>query len=93
MTKDIIKPRLADFCSKFFSMLINMRINNDFGDEKIFRDKIRDMLNQIDIKAQKASISSSDIEQAKFALIALTDEFIITSDWAGKETHISEIQG
>ena len=89
MTKDTTKPRLADYCSDFLSMVLTMRINNDFGDEKAFRDKIRDMLNQIEIKTQKAGISNSDVEQAKFALIALTDEFVITSDWAGKDNWLA----
>ncbi len=81
--------RLADYCSDFLSMVLSMRIINDFGDEKTFREKIRDMLNQIEIKTQKAGISNSDVEQAKFALIAMTDEFVITSDWGGKENWLA----
>jgi type VI secretion system protein ImpK len=89
MTKINNQLRLADYCSDVLSMVLKMRINNDFGDEKIFRDKIRDKLNQMEIKTQKAGISSFETEQAKFALIALTDEFVITSDWKEKENWIA----
>jgi len=89
MKKFSSKSRLADYCSDILSMVLKMRINNDFGDATSFRDKIRDMLSQIEIKAQKAGLSASDSEQAKFALIAFTDELIITSDWQEKDNWIA----
>jgi len=89
MTNKTYKIRLADYCSDIFSMVLKRRMNNDFGEKNAFRDKFREMINQIEINTQKAGISSNEVEQAKFALIAFTDEFIITSDWQEKENWIA----
>jgi type VI secretion system protein ImpK len=47
------------------------------------------MIGQMEMNAQRGGFSTDETEKAKFALIAFVDEFIITSDWDGREDWIA----
>lgn len=85
MTNNMEKMRLAGYCHDLLNMVLKMQIANDFGDAALFRDKIRDKINQIEIKAQKIGVPTVEINHTKFALIAFVDECVITSDWDQRE--------
>ena len=81
--------RLADYCNDILKLVLKMRVANDFGDGVAFRKKITEMIGQMEMNAQRGGFSTDETEKAKFALIAFVDEFIITSDWDGREDWIA----
>ena len=83
------KIRLADYCHDILKVVLKMRVENDFGDGVAFRKKIIEMIGQMEMNAQRGGFSTDKIEKVKFALIAFVDEFIITSDWEGREDWIA----
>jgi type VI secretion system protein ImpK len=89
MTNNVDKMRLAGYCHDLLNMVLKMQIANDFGDAAVFRDKISDLINQIEIKAQKNACPAAEINHTKFALIAFVDECVITSDWDQREDWIA----
>ena len=89
MTTNSEKMRLAGYCHDLLNMVIKMQIADDFGDAAVFRDKIRELINQIEIKAQKSAVPTAEIDHTKFALIAFVDECVITSDWDQREDWIA----
>ncbi|TFH02781.1 MAG: DotU family type IV/VI secretion system protein [Calditrichales bacterium] len=88
-TKSEDRSEIAFFCDDILKMVLKFRVGNDFGDGTVFRKTMKDMISQMEINAQRNGISVQTTENAKFALIALTDEFIITSDWNGREDWIA----
>jgi len=88
-TQNNSKKRLGDYCYEILNLVLKLRIKNDFGDATAIREKILNMLNQMEINAQKNGIPAIQTEQARFAIIALIDEFVITSDWDQKEIWIA----
>ena len=89
MTTNSEKMRLAGYCHDLLNMVLKMQMANDFGDAAVFRDKIRKLINQIEIKAQKSAVPTAEIDHTKFALIAFVDECVITSDWDQREDWIA----
>ena len=84
-TQNKSKKRLADYCYEILTMVLDLRIKNDFGDAAGFREKILNMLSNMEMNAQKEGVTVIQTEQARFVIIAFIDEFVITSDWQQKE--------
>ena len=89
MIKNSNNLRLADYCNDILKLVLKMRVANDFGDGVAFRKKITEMIGQMEMNAQRGGFSTDETEKVKFALIAFVDEFIITSDWDGREDWIA----
>ncbi len=75
---------LAELCSDLFSIVITLRSGRDLGESTEVRQRIVRLLEKMDKDARQAGYSSSLVESANFALIALLDEAIIMSQWRGR---------
>ncbi|MBB4070215.1 type VI secretion system protein ImpK [Salinibacter ruber] len=77
--------RLSEIFAPCFTLILNMRASDDFGDPESLRRRIKELLDDAEREALRVGASPDDIQSAKFALVAFIDETILSSDWARKE--------
>lgn len=77
--------RLADICADCLMLICQLRTTQQYGDADVLRQRILDLLNRMERQAKRQSLFQEEIHEAKYALVALLDETIITSDWEHKE--------
>lgn len=77
--------RLADIFAPCFTLILQLRATNEFGNPDVLRQRIKDLLDQGEREARRLSVPSEDIKRAKFALVAFVDETILSSNWSQKE--------
>ena len=83
--------RLADLYAPCFTLILQLRSSNDFGDAEILRKRIYDLFEEAGRAARHAGFSSDNYRSrnpepsAKFALVAFIDETILSSDWNQQE--------
>ncbi len=81
--------RLADICSDSFMLVLQLRGTQDFGDPGIMRERIVNMLDNIEHQARRNNFNLEDVQKAKFALVSFIDETIIASEWSQKQTWLA----
>lgn len=81
-----MKDTIVTDCSDVFSLAVKLKtFNNNYGDYRILMNRIKDLLSSFEIKARGKN-KAEDIADVKYALIALLDEIILTSEWPERET-------
>lgn len=81
---------LADICADCLMLTLQLRAAREYGDPKILREKILQLLDKIEREARQHEYSLEDIQRVKFALVAFLDESIIASDWSQKDSWLSK---
>ena len=81
---------LIGICGDFITLILQLRNTNDYGQEAILRNRIKELLDNVGEKAREADIGQEDMQMAIFALIAFLDETIIASDWSEKESWLQK---
>lgn len=90
MSETMIKPRLADLCSECFMLILHLRANQELGEPEVLRQRIKEMLNQLERKVHDANIDLAKLQQARYALVALIDETIFSSQWSKRTAWMSK---
>jgi len=83
------KMHLADICAECLMLILQLRSAKEFGDPQFLRDKILQLLDNIEREARMHDYTMEDIQQVKFALVAFLDESIIASEWSQKDNWLS----
>jgi type VI secretion system protein ImpK len=84
------RPRaLAELCSEVFSLVITLRSAREVGEPQEVRARIIRLLDRLDQDARQAGYSTAMAEGARFALIALLDEAILSSQWRGRSAWLA----
>jgi type VI secretion system protein ImpK len=74
------EPRtLLDLFYQGFYMIFLLRNGYVPSDAATFRDRLKQLLAQVDRGAQKLQLQTDDVYQAKFAFCALIDEIVLMS--------------
>jgi type VI secretion system protein ImpK len=81
--------RFADICSDSFMLVLQLRGAQDFGDPGILRERILNLLDNMEHQARRHNFNLDEVQKAKFALVSFIDETIIASDWPQKQTWLS----
>jgi len=71
-------------------LTLQLRSAKEYGDPKVLREKILQLLDKIEREARQHEYSLEDIQRVKFALVAFLDESIIASDWSQKDSWLSK---
>jgi type VI secretion system protein ImpK len=87
------KRRLPKVCEEAFLLVLQLRAADDYGDASVLRDRIHQMLDNLERKAKKSEISLEEIQSAKFAIAAFIDETILTSQWSQKDFWLGRTLG
>ena len=77
--------RLSEIFAPCFTLILNLRASENFGDPDSLRRRIKGLLDDAEREALRVGASPADIRSAKFALVAFIDETILSSDWSHKE--------
>jgi type VI secretion system protein ImpK len=85
-----VQRSLADLCSDFFVLILQLRENKEYGDADLLRQRIKDLLNNLEREARLAAIDSEDTKMALYALIAFVDETILGSEWSQKTAWLAQ---
>jgi type VI secretion system protein ImpK len=81
----MLKKTLPEICVDFFSLVIQLRVTGEYGDYDSLFKKVQLIFDAIGFEAQKNDIPFEDIEDTKYALCALLDQAILTSDCSFKD--------
>lgn len=90
MPETMMKPRLADLCAECFMLILHLRANRELGDPEVLRQRIKELLNQLERKVHGANIEVAKLQQARYALVALIDETIFSSQWSKRTAWMSK---
>jgi type VI secretion system protein ImpK len=74
-------PNLANLCTDLFLLIVYLRESQVFDPPDVLYDRIVSLFNAMERKAKEARIVDSDIQDAKYALVALIDQ---TVGWASR---------
>ena len=72
---------LPDVCAEGFGLAIRLRSTATVEDVVATRDEVTATLRRIEDTARANGIDSRATEHAKFALVALIDEIVMSSPW------------
>lgn len=81
--------RLAEIFAPCFTLILQLRATDEFGDPEVLRRRIKDLLDDAEREALRTGVSPDNIQMAKFALVAFIDETILSSDWSQKDEWVS----
>lgn len=76
---------LPEICTDFFSLVIQIRVTKEYGDQDSLLKKIKLVFDSIDLNAKKNDIPTEDVQDAKYALCGLFDQLVLTSDCPFKD--------
>ncbi|MGH7452152.1 MAG: type IVB secretion system protein IcmH/DotU [bacterium] len=76
---------LSNLCADFFSLILHLRTQNDFGHPENLRHSLTQHFESMERKAKEFRLEAGDIVDVKFALTAFLDETILNSRWREKE--------
>ena len=77
---------LPDLCADILSFTLQLRKSEDPGDPEALRRDVEELFRLLEERAREAEIPEANVSQAKYALAALVDELILTSNWQAKES-------
>jgi len=83
------KTRISKLCSDCFTLILNLKNADEYGDPDVLRQRVIDLLSAVEQKAKKYRIDFEDIRKTIFALVAFLDETIIASEWSKKDAWLS----
>lgn len=84
------QKRLSDLLSDCFMLILQLRATNDYGDARVLRKRVMELLDDFERLALTSSIEQSMVQSAKFAIVAFIDETIIGSEWENKVEWLAE---
>ncbi len=87
--QDTVQKRLAEVFAPCFTLTLQLRASEEFGNAEVLRQRIKDLLDRTSRQASRINTSSGDIEEAKFALVAFIDETILLSNWSQRDQWVA----
>ncbi len=79
-------PSLSELTSDLQSMCLSLRISSSLGEPDEVRQKIHRLFDRFDKQATSHGYHRQEIDDSRFAIVALLDETVFNSDWQGKES-------
>lgn len=82
--------RLSEIFATCFTLILQLRAADEFGDPEVLRRRIKDLLDSAEREALRTGVTPGNLQMAKFAIVAFIDETIISSDWSQKDRWMSK---
>lgn len=79
---DKSKARLPDLCADAFAFATQIRGAQEPESFAAFRQRVDALLQGLDRDGQRAGVDAANIQLARYALVALIDEIVLSSHWA-----------
>lgn len=77
--------RLAEVYAPVFTLALQLRATQEYGDAETLRERIKTLLDKTRRQAVKSGLPPEDVREAEFALVAFLDETLLSSDWSQKD--------
>ncbi len=71
-------------CSEVLGLAAQLDAARDLPPPDVLQRRIEGLLDQMSLKAEEAGLTSADINDIKYALVAFIDEQILRSEWPGR---------
>ena len=84
------KKNLSDIASECFILILQLRATTEYGAADKLKSQVLEMFERFESNARKIGIDNEKVRLAKFALVALLDETIISSEWSEKGEWLTE---
>jgi len=79
------RKRLAEVYAPCFTLILQLRSTEEYGDPEVLRQRIKDLLDRADREASRIGASTEDMRLTKFALVAFIDETILSTSWSQRD--------
>ena len=79
------RPKLSALITDLQSLALSIRISSDVGTPEDVRQRIHRLLDKFQREATQHGYRSQEIDDARFAVVALLDETVFNSKWPGRE--------
>lgn len=79
------EQRLVEFFAPCFTQALKIQAAEELGPPQELRRHIKSLLGQCEEEALAAGCAETDIDRAKFAVVALIDEAILSTNWSGTD--------
>ncbi len=83
------KQRLAELYAPCYALALQLRESGEFGDADLLRRRVKQLLDLSERDAARLGFMPQDVQSASFALVALLDETILSSEWSEKDRWIA----
>ncbi len=77
--------RMEDVYAPCFTLALQLRSGQEFGDAEVLRGRIKALLEKTRRQAERTGLAPEDVREAEFALVAFLDETLLSSDWSQKD--------
>lgn len=85
VTEPGAKPKISALISDLLSLALSIRISTDVGTPDEVRQRIHRLLDKFQREASMHGYRTQEIDDARFAAVALLDETVFNSKWPGRE--------
>lgn len=82
---DDVSARLADVYAPCFSLALQLRATQEYGESEVLRRRIQQLLESTRREAARTGLAPEDVREAEFALVAFLDETLLSSEWSQKD--------
>ncbi len=79
------RPHLVDLFAELLSLACSTRTQPDLGGPEEVRARILTLLNRAEEQGRGFGYDTGQVDEARFAVVALLDEAILSSTWAGRD--------
>ncbi|MFZ2865153.1 MAG: type IVB secretion system protein IcmH/DotU [Ignavibacteriaceae bacterium] len=84
------KKNLSDLASECLILILQLRATSNYGAANTLKSHVLEMFERFESNARKIGVDNERIRHSKFALVALLDETIISSEWSEKNEWLTE---
>lgn len=82
--------RLAEQFAPCFALIVQLRETDAYGEPDALRQRIKDLLSSVEREARQAGAAPSEIEEARFAVVAFIDETVLSSQWPSRDYWVAK---
>ena len=80
-----VPRRLAELFAPCFTLIVQLRETDAYGEPEALRQRIKDLLSSVEQEARQAGAAPDTIKEAQFAVVAFTDEAVLSSEWPSRD--------
>jgi type VI secretion system protein ImpK len=80
------RPHLVDLFADLLSFAYSVRTQPELGSPEEVRARILSLLGRADEQGRELGHDTQQVEEAKFAVVALLDEVVLSSTWTGRDS-------
>lgn len=81
-----IRPHVVDLFADLLSLAYSVRSQPELGNPEEVRARILSLLGRADEQGRELGHDTQQVDEAKFAVVAMLDETVLSSTWTGRDS-------